>query len=112
MELVHTTAAHLVDRTELDHLVGRLAGVDAELPLLSEVCEGAYELPEFTRADVARARQIAEHHRDLRIGLADASLVDLSERIGTLDVLTLDERHFRTVMGAGGRPFRLLPADA
>lgn len=97
---------------ELDYLIGRLAGVDAALALLSEVSEGAYELSEFTRADVARARQIAEHHRDLRIGLADASLVVLSERLGTLSLLTLDERHFRTVMGAGGRPFKLLPADA
>jgi uncharacterized protein len=97
---------------ELDYLVGRLAGVDAELALLLEVSEGAYEVPEFTRADVARARQVVARHRDLRIGLADASLAVLSERIGTLDVLTLDERHFRTVMGAGGRPFRLLPADA
>lgn len=97
---------------ELDYLVGRLAGVDAELSLLAEVSEGAYELAEFRRADVARARQVAEQHRDLQIGLADASLVVLSERIGTLDVLTLDQRHFRIVTGAGGRPFRLLPADA
>jgi hypothetical protein len=26
------------------------------------------------------------------------------------DVLTLDERHFRTLRGAGGHPFRILPA--
>lgn len=97
---------------EVDYLVGRLAGVDAELALLQEVAAGAYELTDFTRSDVARARQVAEQHRDLEIGLADASLVVLSERTGTLEVLTLDQRHFRTVMGAGGRPFRLLPADA
>lgn len=96
---------------ELDYLVGRLAGVDAELALLAEVSEGAYQLADFTRTDVTRARQIAEQHRDLEIGLADASLAVLSERTGILDVLTLDQRHFRTLQGAGGKPFRLLPAD-
>ena len=97
---------------EVDYLVGRLAGVDAELALLEEVAAGAYDLVEFTRSDVARARQVAQQHHDLQIGLADASLVVLSERTGILEVLTLDQRHFRTVTGAGGRPFRLLPSDA
>ena len=26
-------------------------------------------------------------------------------------VLTLDERHFRSLRGSGGKPFRILPAD-
>jgi predicted nucleic acid-binding protein len=47
----------------------------------------------------------------LEIGLADASIVVLANRHGIRDVLTLDERHFRTLRGPGGRPFRLLPAD-
>lgn len=96
---------------ELGYLVCRHAGVDAELALLGEVAEGAYELVEFTRTDVARSRQIAQQHRDLKIGLTDASLAVLSERTGVLDLLTLDQRHFRTVAGAQGKPFRLLPAD-
>jgi predicted nucleic acid-binding protein len=44
------------------------------------------------------------------ISLADASIVVLAERHGVRDALTLDERHFRVLM-AGGKPFRLLPAD-
>lgn len=51
-------------------------------------------------------------HDDLGIGLADASLVVLANRYGVRDLLSLDERHFRTIRGPGGRPFRLLPADA
>lgn len=97
---------------ELDYLVGRLAGVDAELALLAEVSEGAYQLADFTRADATRARHIAQQYRDLQVGLADASLAVISERTGALDLLTLDQHHFRTVPGAGGKPFRVLPADA
>ena len=51
-------------------------------------------------------------YADLGIGLADASIVVLAGRHRTLDVLTLDERHFRSITGPRDRPFRLLPADA
>lgn len=52
-----------------------------------------------------------EEYAELDVGLADASLVVLSQRYGTLDLLSLDQRHFRTLRGSAGRPFRLLPAD-
>lgn len=96
---------------ELDYLILRHVGVDEELALLDEVADGAYELVEFSRGDVARAHRIAARFRDLEVGVTDASLAVLSERTGALDLLTLDRRHFRTVPGAGGRPFRLLPDD-
>ena len=50
-------------------------------------------------------------HR-LELGLADASIAVLAARLDADAVLTLDERHFRALRGPGGRPFRLLPADA
>ncbi|PYQ58058.1 MAG: VapC toxin family PIN domain ribonuclease, partial [Acidobacteria bacterium] len=50
-------------------------------------------------------------YHDLNIGLADASIVVLAKRYDTRDVLTLDERHFRTLRFRR-RAFRILPADA
>lgn len=97
---------------ELDYLVLTGPGVAAELALLEDVAEEAYQLESFTAADVAAARSVVARYRDLHLGLADASLVVLSQRHGAVDLLTLDERHFRVVPGARGRPFRLLPADA
>ena len=96
---------------ELDYLVTKLGGVDVELELLREVAGGAYRLERFAEADVDEARQVVEVFADLRIGLADASVVVLSRRHRTSDVLTLDERHFRTLRGHAARPFRVLPAD-
>jgi uncharacterized protein len=56
---------------------------------------------------------VAERYADTGLGLADASLVAVAERLGTIDIATLDERHFRAVRPlAGGKAFRLLPADA
>ncbi|NKB87100.1 MAG: PIN domain-containing protein [Acidobacteria bacterium] len=97
---------------ELDYLVGKLAGVDAELALLDEVARGAYQLAEFTPLEVSVARDVVAEYRDLGLGLADASIISLGRLHGCAEVLTLDERHFRAVMGPAGKPFRLLPADA
>ena len=97
---------------ELDYMILTRMGQGHELALLGEVARGVYRLEYFSEDDVAEAIEIVERYADFRIGLADASNVVLANRYGTLDVLTLDERHFRALRGPGGRPFRILPADA
>ncbi len=57
------------------------------------------------------AERLIARHADLDIGLADASLVVLAHRYAIREILTLDERHFRVLRAANGRPFRILPAD-
>ena len=97
---------------ELDYLLSTRVSQDAAVALLDQVAAGAYRLEPMAADDIARASEIVVQYRDLNLGLADASLVVLAERHGTLDVLTLDERHFRAITGLGGRPFRILPADS
>jgi predicted nucleic acid-binding protein len=97
---------------ELDYLLATRVGSHAALALLAEVARGAYRLESFDAGDIATAYEVIEAHGDLDVGLADASIVVLSRRHETLDLLTLDERHFRTLRGSAGRPFRILPADA
>ena len=96
---------------ELDYLLGRRVGTNAQRALLADVSAGAYRLEPFSHADVGRATEIIDRYADLAIGLADASIVVLAERLGAHDLLTLDERHFRAVLGPHDKPFRLLPAD-
>ena len=96
---------------ELDYMLGTRHGQAAQQAMLAEVVEGAYELAQFDRADVDSAARVIRRYEDLRIGLADASIVVLAERHQTVDVLTFDSRHFRAMGGPGGRPFRLLPDD-
>lgn len=97
---------------ELDYLLATRTSVETELRFLTEVAEGAYELASFDRDDVAAATNVVARYRDLGIGLADASVVVLADRLGTDRVFTLDERHFRTLRTRGGGAFTLLPADA
>ena len=96
---------------ELDYLVTKLAGVDTELALLDEVGREAYRLEPFGALDVLEAREIIEQWRGSAIGLADASIVVLSRRLQTNEILTLDERHFRVLKGHDDRPFHILPTD-
>ena len=91
-------------------LTTRVSGRAAQA-VLREVADGAYQLEPLGPDDISRAVEILEHYADLDLGLADASLVVLAERHGSLDLLTLDKRHFRVVTGPRGRPFRLVPAD-
>jgi predicted nucleic acid-binding protein len=97
---------------ELDYLIAKLSGIANEVAFLDEIAREAYKLAPFLSQDIGEARAVIEEFSDLGIGLADASIVVLSRRLGTRNVLTLDERHFRVLRGSGGAPFRLLPADA
>ena len=97
---------------ELDYLIGRRVGHRAQLALIDEISRGAYRLEPFSAEDLGHARRVMERYADLGIGLSDASVVVLANRHRTLDLLCTDQRHFRSLRGVGGKPFRLLPLDA
>lgn len=97
---------------ELDYLIDRNAGQAEAIKLLRDVGRGVYERAPFGGADVAAAISGIERYAHLRQGLADASIAVLAERYNCRDLLTLDQRHFRAVLGPQGQPFRLLPLDA
>ena len=96
---------------ELDYLLATRVSRSAEQALLGQVADGVYQIEAFDAGDIARANEFLDQYADLDLGLADASLIVLSERHEVLDLLTLDERHFRAVRGLGGKAFRVLPAD-
>ena len=97
---------------EAGFLIQKFGGVDAEILFLGEIGRRAYELATFNEDDVEDARRIVTKYRTLGIGLADASIAVLSARYDTVDVLTLDERHFRAIRPAPRKNFRLFPADS
>lgn len=59
-----------------------------------------------------QAAEIADRYAALGLGLTDASLVALADRLETIRIATFDERHFRAVQPLSGGSFELLPADA
>jgi uncharacterized protein len=96
---------------ELDYLLDGRAGVRDELKLLGDVAAGIYSVAEFDRFDVGQAATLVERYSDMRIGLADASVVILAARFGTTRLLTFDEKHFRAIRPLHADAFTILPAD-
>jgi predicted nucleic acid-binding protein len=95
---------------EMDYLVTRHGGVAAAQRLYDDFDAGAYRI-EWWPASIYDCIEVAREYRGL--GLADASLVAIAGRLGTTEIATLDERHFRVLRPLTGEPaFRLLPADA
>lgn len=94
---------------ELDYLVATRVGVGAELAVLRELSGGAWELADFTAADVERAAAVIEKYRDQNIGIADASNVVLAQRYQTRTMATLDHRHFTVLRPLDGGRFTLVP---
>ncbi len=96
---------------ELDHLVAARGGAAAQRALHADLVAGAYGV-EWWPGVIGAAVRIAERYADSGLGLTDASLIALAERLRTIEVATLDERHFRAVRPlVGGAAFRLLPFD-
>ena len=97
---------------ELDYLLATRVGQHAERAFLAEVGRGVYRLEQIEADDIAAAERVIAKYAAMEVGLADASIGVIAARYGARDLLTLDERHFRAMRGPGGRPFRILPADA
>jgi uncharacterized protein len=97
---------------EADYLILERLGLDVELAFIDDLASGTFQVECLTREETRAARRLVEQYRDLRIGLADASLVILADRYRTTRVLTFDERAFRAIAPLAGGTFTILPADA
>ena len=98
--------------SEIDYLLRTKLGIRAELDFLDDVRAGAFTLEACLPGDLARCAALMETYRDLELGLADACVIACAERLKIFRILTVDERHFRVVRTASGKPLVLLPADA
>ncbi|HEY2477335.1 MAG TPA: PIN domain-containing protein [Solirubrobacterales bacterium] len=96
---------------EADYLILTRLGVDVELSFLDDLAAGTFQVECLDREGLGIARDLARRHRDLELGLADASLAVLADRHGTDRIATCDERAFRTVTPLRGGAFTVLPAD-
>jgi predicted nucleic acid-binding protein len=95
---------------EVDHLIGSRLGRKAEVAFVRAITE--YELESPHPDDWSRMVELVERYEDLGLGLVDASIVALAERIGTPTIYTTDRRHFTVVRPAHVDSFELLPALA
>ncbi len=95
---------------ETDYLILRRLGRNGERKFLSQLLRGAFLREAVTDADLRRAMAIIERFRGQDLGLTDAALMAVAERLEVRKVLTLDHRHFGPFRDRKGPSFELLPA--
>jgi predicted nucleic acid-binding protein len=95
---------------EVDYLLAEHVGRKAQEAFHDDLADGAFAVEWGGSADLPRAREIHRKYRSLRLGLVDAVVMAVAERVGAKAIATLDVRHFGAV-AIRGRP-KLLPRDA
>ena len=72
-----------------------------------DLSRGAFTYAPPTLGQISRAMEIDRHFGDLGLGLVDASIVALAERLGIRRLATRDVRHFAAVRLGDGSAFEL-----
>lgn len=94
---------------ELDYWCSRRLPGEAWLVFLEDVIDGAYRVEPPTPGDLERCRELQGSYRDLSLGVVDASIVALAERLGETKVATLDRRHFGVVRPRHVKALQIVP---
>lgn len=94
---------------ELDYWCGRRLPPEAWLIFLDDLLAGVYRVEPATGVDLARCRELQLRYVDLSLGVVDASVVALAERLAEAKIATLDQRHFRAVRAAHVAALELWP---
>jgi predicted nucleic acid-binding protein len=112
-ELLGTFTGELVVPTpvvvESSWLICDRLGAAAEASFLRSVTTGELRREDLTDADWERALALVEGYADLALGLVDASIVAVAERLGVGNIATLNHRDFRVVRPRHTEAFQLLP---
>jgi uncharacterized protein len=90
-------------------LIESRLGPEAEAGFVRAINAGELERVDLVDEDWTRVVELVESYRDLGLGLVDASLVAVAERLGIARVATLDHRHFRAVRPRHVDAFELIP---
>ncbi|MGH2880189.1 MAG: PIN domain-containing protein [Solirubrobacteraceae bacterium] len=93
---------------ELDYWCHERLGAAAWISFLEDLLAGAYRL-ETCAADLARCREIQAQYDDQPVGVVDASVLALVERLGEDKLATLDRRHFAVMRPTHVEALSLVP---
>ena len=95
---------------EVDYLTSTHLGQRAQELWLADLASGAFSVEWGRPDDLSAAERICRRYKVLRLGLVDAVVIAVAERLRAPAIATLDLKHFGAV-AIKGRP-KLLPRDA
>ena len=113
VELMRRTPAPLLmpvpGLTEGGDRLERETGARAEAECLRSIRAGQVMMVPLTAADLDRMAELVETYGDFPLGLVDASVIAVAERLKADTIATLDHRHFSVVRPRNLPVFKLMP---
>jgi len=94
---------------EVDYLLAQRIGPLASRAFVQDLAAARFRVECLLAHEYETAAELSERYAGLELGIADVSLIVLSERFACRRIATFDERHFRAVRPIQGGSFTLLP---
>jgi predicted nucleic acid-binding protein len=95
---------------EVDYWIHRRLHPGALVALLADIEAGAYIVADLDAPGYARVRELCDRYADADIGLVDAAVLAIVERLNEPKLATLDRRHFGMLRPRHREAIELLPA--
>jgi predicted nucleic acid-binding protein len=117
----HASCAALLDGTdeplvvvaptlvEVDYWIRKRLQPEVWSIFVEDIGRGAYRLEHLTGEDLKRVAELQADYEDLDLGMVDAAVIAVCEKLGESKVATLDRRHFGVVRPRHCERLRLLP---
>ncbi|PWJ51170.1 PIN domain-containing protein [Quadrisphaera granulorum] len=95
--------------TEVCYLLSTRLSAKAEVRFLGDIASGSFTVEPVHASDWMRIATLVARYSDLPLGAVDASVVAAAERLGIVEVATVDRRHFSVVRPRHTEALALLP---
>ena len=95
--------------TEVSYLLETRLGVEAEVRFIGDLAAGNLIAEPVQPRDWMRIAELVARYADLPLGTVDASIVAAAERLGAVQIATLDRRRFSVVRPSHATAFEILP---
>lgn len=117
----HASCVTLVDETEeplvvvaptlveVDYWIRKRLQPEVWSIFIEDIARGAYRLEHLQANDLMRVAELQADYSDLDLGMVDASVIAVCEKLGEKKVATLDRRHFGVVRPRHCDHLHLLP---
>lgn len=97
--------------SELDYWCHERLSGEVWIAFLEDVLSGAYGMDNPSQSDLERCLELQRTYADLEVGVVDASVLAVVERLGETKLASLDHRHFATMRPRHIDALELLPAQ-
>lgn len=94
---------------EVGYLLQSRVGPRAEVIFLRSFGGDGFTVAELEDDDIPRMAELADTYLDLPLGIVDAAVIAIAERLRLAEVATIDHRHFSVVRPRHVPAFALLP---